>query len=210
MADGPVLLILNGDAPDPELARGLAEEASLVVCADGGYRHALEAGLDVDWIVGDIDSIDGLELQKDLRVLFEPDQERSDFEKAVDFLTRSRFAAGERVDFLVLGALGGRRDHEMVNLQVAEARGADANFTLFGARETLALITGEGVFDVEPGQRVSLIPGASGARLSARGLKYPLRDERLERGSRGVSNEAVAGSVELDVTEGSVWAVFNS
>jgi thiamine pyrophosphokinase len=42
------------------------------------------------------------------------------------------------------------------------------------------------------------------ARVLADNLKWPLRNEELRSGSRGVSNEALGGAVEIEVGEGLV------
>ena len=51
------LVIANGEPPSRELLQTLAAGAQLVVAADGGAAHALAAGLSVDAVVGDHDSV---------------------------------------------------------------------------------------------------------------------------------------------------------
>src|SRR6185437_8655927 len=51
------LIVANGDPPSAELLNTLAARAALVVAADAGLDKALAAGLHVDAVVGDFDSV---------------------------------------------------------------------------------------------------------------------------------------------------------
>ncbi len=50
-------VFLNGSPDPPGLIRSVAARADVVVAADGGARHALEAGVVPDLVVGDMDSL---------------------------------------------------------------------------------------------------------------------------------------------------------
>ena len=50
-----VLLFANGDIADIDPVRHYARSADLVVCADGGSRHAYALGLRPDVVIGDMD-----------------------------------------------------------------------------------------------------------------------------------------------------------
>ena len=61
-------IFLNGSPDPPGLIRKVAGRADLVVAADGGARHALEAGVIPDLVVGDMDSLgDELALEAERR-----------------------------------------------------------------------------------------------------------------------------------------------
>ncbi|MGH3148724.1 MAG: hypothetical protein ACRDTR_23330, partial [Rubrobacter sp.] len=59
-------VFLNGLPDPPGLIQEVAGRADLVVAADGGARHALEAGVVPDLVVGDMDSL-GEELVQEAR-----------------------------------------------------------------------------------------------------------------------------------------------
>jgi thiamine pyrophosphokinase len=198
----PVLLLLNGEVPDPALVRRLARRCGAVLCADGGARHAAALGLEPDFIVGDMDSVPRGLPKKWRRAVYwcDFDPNRSDFEKALELVR----AIGCR-RLYVAGALGGRLDHALVNLALAGKQGPSLSLLLVD--RGVAELLGPGCYrlGLPLGARLSLLAAGS-ARLSATGLKYPLKKARLEPGSRGLGN-VVTGDVSLTVHSGVVWAM---
>lgn len=186
-----VLILANGLWTDDAQARLLAERADFVIAADGGFEKALAAGVRVDLVVGDLDSIGAtarLSLASGaVRLEAHPAaKDASDLELALDHaLTRTP------ARIVVIGALGLRVDHTLTNLHLLE-RGLDAGIAveLVDGTQSVTLTAGRlELADARSGDRVSLIPVSESARVSTTGLRFPLRDELLRRtASRGVSN----------------------
>ena len=200
-ADGAVLLLLNGELADPALVRRLARSCSVLVCADGGARHAVRLGLRPDVVIGDMDSVPK-PLPRSWRgtsFLCDFDEDSSDFEKALAFLERSGVSR-----LYVAGLLGGRLDHVLVNLALAEVWGAGRSLVI--ADRGLATLLGPGSYrlGVKRGGLISLLAAKGRARLSVTGVRYPLRRATLTPGGRGLSNVA-KGAVTLTVHSGRVW-----
>jgi thiamine pyrophosphokinase len=203
------VVVAHGRFRATEAERELLRQADLVVAADGGARYAWEAGRRADVVVGDGDSLRGqdgrqgvedwscLQGSRIVRVPREKDQ--TDTELALDEVLRQ----GCR-EVVFLGALGGRLDHALANLQLLVAaveRGARASVR--DGRSRVYLLSGgdtQGGGEIrldavelggEPGEYVSLLPLTPRAEgVWTEGLKYPLRGETLYLGrARGVSNE---------------------
>ena len=51
------LIVLGGDAPTPALLSRCMRKAELVIAADSGLSAFDRAGLEPDWLVGDMDSV---------------------------------------------------------------------------------------------------------------------------------------------------------
>lgn len=195
------LILLNGELIDPRAARAAARLADWTICADGGARHAAALRLTPDFVVGDMDSMPRRERPSRHRITFinDPDQGRSDLDKALDLARRLGAA---RV--LVAAARGGGLDHELVNFAVLEkAEGLDVLVVDGGTARLLG--PGRHRLALKRGARFSLL-AAPRARLSLSGARFSLKDERLRRGSRGLGNRAV-GLVVVTVREGRVWAI---
>jgi thiamine pyrophosphokinase len=200
---GAALLLLNGDIPDAGLVRRLARRCVFLVCAGGGARHAARLGLRPDVVVGDMDSV-----PKPLprswhstRFLCDFDEDSSDFEKALAFAAR---AGCPRL--YVAGILGGRLDHALVNLALAQAWGSRRSLVIVD--RGLATLLGPGRYRIpaKRGEVLSLLAATARARLSVSGVRYPLRQAALVPGGWGLSNMA-RGPVALTVHSGRVWVM---
>lgn len=206
---GTALIVAGGARPDPQVVRALPA-ADFVVVADGGADHALNIGLTIDCLVGDLDSIsvDGLKQMHGAGVEireFPSHKSETDLELAFE---RAMEIQPQRV--VVIGIGGGRLDHELANYTVltsdryhsAQVEGlvGSARLTVIRDRVLLAGALGE---------TVSLIPVRGVAEgVTTEGLEYPLNGEPLYAGSaRGVSNRFVAVEASVSVENGVLLAV---
>ena len=196
-------LFLNGGLEQPVLVKRLARSCGLVVCADGGARHARGLGLVPDVVLGDMDSLPRPLPRSWARTRFvcDFDEDASDFEKALAFLRRSGCAR-----LYVAGLLGGRLDHALVNL--ALARGCGTRLPVVVVDRGLAGLLGPGShrLGLKRGELLSILAATARARVSLSGVRYPLRRAALAPGGRGLSNVAT-GKVILSVHAGLVWAM---
>lgn len=193
------LIVLNGELLDARAARAAARRSEWLIFADGGARHAATLRLKPDFVVGDMDSLPRSLARSGVKFLNDPDQGRSDLDKALDLARR--LGAGR---VLVAAARGGGLDHELVNFAVLEkAVGLDLLVVDGGSARLLG--PGRHRLALKMGARFSLL-AAPRARLSLTGARFELKNELLRRGSRGLGNRA-AGAVVLSVREGRVWAI---
>jgi len=205
MTERFVLVLLNGELREPASVRALARKAAVLVCADGGARHAKTLGLVPDAVVGDMDSVprslprswNGVPFISDL------DEARGDLDKTLDFVE----ALGAKKVWIA-GALGGGLDHELVNLAALERRGARLDVGVVGGGTARLLGPGRHVLGLRRGERFSLL-AAPRARATLTGARYGLRAETLTRGSRGLGNRA-AGRAVLTVHSGRVWLAVDA
>lgn len=215
VADGDVAPRATLDAAWPGWADGVAA----VVAADGGLLRAQHAGLRPTLLVGDLDSLDAVDVAvaeaAGLPVRRAPaDKDESDTELAL--LEAVRLGA-TRVT--VLGAFGGPRlDHALANLWLLAHPALDGLEVVLldaGARVTMVLAPGpDGAPVTHPlpgpvGATVSLLPfGGEVAGVTTAGLRYPLRDEPLPAGpARGLSNVREHEDAAVTVREGRLLVI---
>jgi len=208
-----VLIIANGDWPPVPRLASLSAAAEFVVAVDGGWTRARRAGIRVDAVIGDFDSLaadprpTGAGDQIDI-VAYPPEKDWTDLELALDYALST---PAESVS--IVGGIGDRLDHSLAAVFLLE-RGTQRGIpiVLVGVRETLRLLgVGTTAVSAEPGDRISLLPLTETAVVRTNGLRYPLRGERLYRAaSRGVSNEVVSVPVEMEISSGLVLVVHAS
>lgn len=206
----PCVVVVAGGGPlSTDAVAGLPDDA-YVIAADSGLDHARGVGLEVDLVVGDMDSVspealaaaraDGTAIEHHPAA-----KDQTDLELALDRAVARR---PDRV--VVIGGSGGRLDHLLAEVLVLasepyaavpiEARLGDALVTVVRSAVTL-----RGV----PESLLTLVPVGGPARgVTTAGLLYPLVDEDLAAGStRGVSNELVDPVAEVRVREGVLLAI---
>lgn len=179
-----------------------AREADIILCADGGARHAKTLGIVPDFVVGDMDSLPRPRPRSWANVVYwrDIDVNRSDLDKALDVAAQ---IGASRV--FVAGALGGGLDHELVNLSVLERRGGEREMIVIGGGVARLLGPGRHALPLKKGERFSLL-SAPAARVTLTGARHGLKGERLLRGSRGLGNRS-SGRTVLAVGQGRVWFV---
>ncbi|MBO4940648.1 MAG: thiamine diphosphokinase [Clostridia bacterium] len=82
-------------------------EKSFIICADGGYKHTQKLGLVPDLWIGDGDSLKNGHIAAKEIIAFPPQKDNTDTDLAVMEALRRGYK-----DIIILGALGGRLDHE--------------------------------------------------------------------------------------------------
>ncbi|MBA2266643.1 MAG: thiamine diphosphokinase [Chloroflexi bacterium] len=206
-----VVVVASGELEGSDVA--WLEDADLVIAADGGAGSLDRLGRRPDLLVGDLDSVDALLVDRlgagGTRVERHPiDKGASDTELAV----AAAFDAGGTA-VVLLGAMGGERlDHELANLLLL----ADA---ALAGRDLRAVRGGTCVRAVHPGERmvlggsvgdlVTLLPvGGNAGGVTTGGLRWPLDAAKLEMGrSRGLSNEVISTPASVQISEGSLLVV---
>jgi thiamine pyrophosphokinase len=216
------LVVADGDPPDVDAIDatwpGWREGIGLVVAADGGANGARNAGLRVDVVVGDGDSLGPAGLAA-LTVAGIPverspvDKDESDTELAV----LACLARGA-TSITIIGAFGGRLDHTLANIWLlALPVLGDLPAALLDGRTRVRLVRalapdGQPATLTLPGRigdLVTLLPlGGDVTGITTRGLRYPLRDEPLRLGpARGLSNVRVEADASVTVRAGLLLAI---
>jgi thiamine pyrophosphokinase len=205
----------GGDAPGSGALADLdgLNGQVLVIAADSGLAHARAAGLGVDVVVGDLDSVDPVDLEDAAAAgttieRHPADKDATDLELA---LATARRCGARRV--VVVGAEGGRVDHFLANaLLLAAPAFADLEIEARLGRGTTSVVRGGGPereLRGAEGDLVTLLPvGGAAQGVHTEGLRWALRGETLAPGtSRGVSNELVVPVARVRLASGVLLAV---
>jgi thiamine pyrophosphokinase len=203
------VVVIGGDPPDPRVRARLPLPAT-VIAADSGLDHALALGLRADLVVGDLDSVsptalDAAAAQGASVHRHDPDKDATDTELAID----AAIAAG-CTRLVVVSGGGGRLDHLLGSLMLL-ARPLAGRLEAWIGEAHLDIVHGPGSVMVsgDPGDLISLVPlGGSARGVTTAGLRWSLSDDDLDwRATRGVSNELVARTATVSLTEGTLAVV---
>ena len=210
MSERLILVLADGEWSSTDRAADLARQAMLVIAADGAWARARAAGIEVDLVIGDLDSLTQAERTAleasgvDVRA-FPPDKDQTDLELALDDALTWRPSS-----IALYGAMGLRLDHAQANLHLLE-RALDVGIPirlLHGTETAWVAAEGEEPVDGCIGDRVSLLPISESAIVSTQGLRFPLRRERLRRSeTRGVSNRIDGLPAMIQVHEGRILVI---
>ncbi len=200
-----ILIFANGLVPDLEKARALVKPDDVLICADGGARHALALGLTPHLAIGDMDSATKDEMRELKKAnvpieLYPRDKNETDMELALQ-----RALERNPSSIIVIGALGGRLDQTLGNIALlSDSRLSVLDPRLDDGVEEVFFCRGRSKVEGRSGDLVSLIPWRGNVEgIRTEGLKWPLRAETLHpEKTRGISNEMIGDVAAIQIESG--------
>lgn len=186
--------------------RSLLGTPEIVLCADGGVRHALALGLTPDLVLGDFDSAGPVVVAeiaaRGIPVHKVPtEKDETDTELAIQEAIRLGATA-----ITLVGVTGGRLDHTVANLLLLPGVPSKVEVRVLDASAVLWLLRPGGRIAVpaQPDTYLSLLPLSPEVRgVVAEGVQWPLDGDTLRWGqTRGVSNRITAEEAFIAVREG--------
>lgn len=218
--NGPVVLVVGGG---PEAPTGWPPERpwDLIIGADRGAQYALEAGLTVDLVVGDLDSIDAAALSELRKTgskveVHDPRKDHSD----LDLALRQAIAASPS-ELHVVASGKGRLDHTLIIMTMfGRADIASQPLTAWVDDAVVIPIAAMTEIDGQPGHALSrFLPASAGdtvsllalggdATVTTHDLDWNLDRSVLAGGtSLGLSNIATADNPVVTTHRGVVLAM---
>lgn len=198
----PALIIANGASCSSELLGQLLEWSPVVVVLDHAIERVMELGIKVDVLLGDFDKLEVEKykhLQFPIEIVHTPDQNKTDLEKALDFLISKGHLAVN-----VLWATGKRADHTITNITTIAGYRDLMKIVILDDHSKIFLLPRKYVKWYPEKTIISLIPIGTVCGIVTKNLKYPLQSESLTMGYRtGSSNEVLQdGVVTIEHEEG--------
>ncbi len=191
-------------------------EPTTVICADSGLTHALDAGIAVDVLVGDLDSVAPQTVERWRRANPAGAVEHHDADKDnsdLDLALRTAIALGPH-ELVVVSGGSGRLDHLLVGMLALAAPAVCAHSPTAYLRDAVALPITAGQTRTLPllatKSAVTLVAIGGAARAKTTGLRWNLEPtDPLEVAStRGLSNEPTGYQApQVTVTQGTLLAL---
>lgn len=200
---GRCVVVLGGEIEDYEnIRRALRSDDYFIFC-DSGLFHEEGLGVKADLAVGDFDSHprpEGVE-----SVVFPPEKDDTDAYIGIKEGIRRGFT-----DFLILGALGRRIDHEIANIYLLDYLSSHScTGVILDGTTRLRMVSKEETVIASSVEYFSLLALSGTARsVTIKGAKYNLEDAVIEPSFQyGISNEVKDDSARVSVGEGRLLLV---
>lgn len=199
----PALIIANGASCSNELLGQLLEWSPLVIVLDSAIERVLKLNIKVDVLLGDFDrnfETDSIkEKQYPIEIVYTPNQNKTDLEKAFDYLIEKGHKAVN-----VIWATGKRADHTITNITNIIAYRNQLKIVILDDHSKVFLLPNKFEKWYTANTIISLIPIGKVTGITTKNLFYSLNNEELTIGYRtGSSNHVVEdGIVKIEHIEG--------
>jgi thiamine pyrophosphokinase len=187
----PALIIANGASCNIELLGQLLEWSPLVIVLDSAMERVMELGIKVDVLLGDFDRGFDPEYYKEkqfpLEIVHTPDQNKTDLEKAFDYLIKRNIPAAN-----VVWATGKRADHTITNITNITQYRDLLKIVVLDDHSKIFLLPKKFEKWYPANTPLSLIPIGNVTGICSKNLFYPLENDTLTIGYRtGSSNHVI-------------------
>lgn len=212
-----VLVIVNGSLGMTKTFEHLWESSILTICADGGANHLYAESTKYvpTFIKGDCDSIqpDIMEHYKKhgTKVVVDKSQDTNDLAKCFELVHENQ-KQQEKFNVVVLGAMGGRFDHEMQNINALYSWTKCFNRILLLSDQTLVSLLSPGENIILPNfalekRTCGIIPvGSKCNSITTKGLHWDLNQNSMEFGGIISSSNHIEGEkVEIKTSDPVIW-----
>lgn len=195
------LLFINGLPPK---SLPSTEGYHWIACTDGAFNYLEQMNFplqQLDFVSGDFDSHHGFsDLEMAVSFIETPDQEKTDFEKALEILLQKGCKS-----VAVYGGSGGEMDHFLGNLQVASKFRTVMDIRFFDEFSEYFLAPHLLVLEEVKGKMISLYPFPVARKIVTKGLNWELDGADMEiTTNMGIRNFATDDQVTLQYESGSL------
>ncbi len=198
------IVIAGGNKPNFDEFKFLFDSCNLCVCADSGWDYAKDYGIDVDVVLGDMDSVSkefssGVEL-----IRFERDKDFSDTELCIRYLLDKGIE-----NIFLFGGGEGRSDHFLSLFSLLGKYRCIKKW--FTANEIFVPIfeNKEEIFEFEISKTISIFPLSDNSIVSSDGLKWELDKFKLDKVNHSLSNETLKNKVIIKSHLGNCVVLIN-
>ena len=191
----PALIIANGASCSQQLLTDLLEWSPFIIVLDAAMERVIQMDLKVDVLLGDFDNnFDPdlyLEKQFPIEIVHAPDQNKTDLEKAFDYLILKKIPAVN-----VIWATGKRADHTISNItNIAKYRNK-LKIVILDDHSKIFLLPLKFQKWYTKNSIISLIPIGVVTNIVSDNLFYSLKNENLVLGYKsGNSNHVTENGI---------------
>lgn len=196
-----ILIVGNGNTPSQSVLDRFVDSSDLILALDGAALTLLKHQILPDIIIGDMDSLTSEQLHEfqsnGVQIIYDSDQDTSDISKGLRWT--NQYHPGKHIN--VIGIDGGRLDHQLAAFSALFECQSEAHLHIEDWMVTRVSNTPH-KYQTTRGRNVSLIPFGDVFGVTLHGCKYPLENQRLTSGTRGIHNEALGEEISISCQKG--------
>ena len=201
------IILANGKSPKKSVITFFQRKGyNKLICADGGANSALQMGLFPNVIIGDLDSISAKALKEYKsfsKIIRLKRQNDTDVEKCLKYAISKNFD-----EVLLVGVTGNRLDHTFCNIGIILKFFPKIKLSMIAENSFLKPYERKITLRTFPGETISIYGFDQKTKISAKGLKYPLKNIALPFGEReSTSNITSSDKVELKINGGVIFVI---
>ncbi|MFM7019056.1 thiamine diphosphokinase [Flavobacterium sp.] len=195
----PALIIANGAPCSFDLLGQLLEWSPIVVVLDNAIDRVLQLDIKVDVLLGDFDGDFDPEIYKEkqypLEIVHTPNQEKTDLEKALDYLVEKGHKAVN-----IVWATGKRADHTLANITNIVSYRNKIKIVIIDDHSKIFLLPKRFEKWYTANTPISLIPVGKVTGITSQNLFYSLQNDDLILGYRSGNSNHVSQDGIVTIT----------
>ena len=207
------VICLNGNPPDKELLHACCVDG-FIIAADGACSYLMQYDLYADLIVGDFDSIPysvarGVLKRNGEIIKHQPQKDYTDGQLALQEAISRGFD-----DIILLGAMGGRADHQYENIRLLCRCDLQTRIKILDNMGEIRIIHGLYQMKLPINTTVSILPYSDSVTIKRiEGFAYPALDLTLTKmdafSHSGLSNLTTEDNVLIEISDGKALLFVN-
>ena len=179
-----------------------------IIGVDNGTAHLFDRSLIPSKVLGDLDSITPVLLEKvenlniDLN-RYNPDKDKTDFELSLDIITEPK-----EKNIYIIGGEEGEIDHLFSIFSLIINYEFSTNVTWLYMDKTIVFRSDVSIF-LNKGTKFSVVPITNLKKLTISGAKWNLNKENIEAGSSStLRNESLENQIMISCNEGLFSVIY--
>lgn len=191
-----IAMVINGEFPTNSRIIDKIRLAEKVIAVDGATNSLIDHGITPSIAIGDFDSIRQSYKDKVSVIIHTEDQNKTDFEKALDWCINNDY-----LSLSIFGFSGKSEDHFLGNFFTINDYYDSIEFKIYTDYSTITPCIGKTVFDSFKGETVSIVSFEMNNKVTSTNLEYPLDSYKLFPSTRAIRNQSLGCSFTIESSE---------
>ncbi len=201
-----ILIFASKQESDVSYIKKYISSNDFIVACDGGLEKIDRLELKPDILIGDFDSASPELLDKFANVKklkFDIDKDFTDLDLAIEYCVQKK-----PKEIIVFGAIGGRVDHSLLNVELLKRYTYDGANIMFCDENNEMFVTDKSVDVKKEKHYFSLIALTDECVITLKGTKFELTNRKINSfESLTISNEIINDYANLEVHSGKLLVI---